>query len=61
MAKRKVVEVRRIGKKSSALVAADESTGMTETAYLLNSPTNARRLLSALSRIKLKEERGKNS
>jgi antitoxin YefM len=47
-----VVIVRRRGAKDVALVAADELTGLMETAHLLRSSKNARRLLSALDRAK---------
>lgn len=47
-----VVIVRRRGAKDVALVAAEELTGLMETAHLLRSSKNARRLLSALDRAK---------
>lgn len=47
---REVVMVRRKGVKTVALVPADELTGLMETAHLLRSPKNARRLLAALRR-----------
>ena len=47
---REVVVVRRRGRASVALVAADELSSLMETAHLLRSPANARRLLSALRR-----------
>ena len=43
-----VVIVRRRGAKDVALVPATELAGLMETAYLLRSPRNAKRLLSAL-------------
>ena len=49
---REVVIVRRRGARDVALVAADELAGMVETAHLLRSPANARRLLDALRRAK---------
>jgi antitoxin YefM len=45
---REVVVVRRRGHAPVALVAADELSSLMETAHLLRSPANARRLLSAL-------------
>ena len=47
---REIVIVRRRGGEDIALVAADELAGLTETAHLLRSPKNARRLLQALAR-----------
>jgi antitoxin YefM len=47
---REVVVVRRRGRPPVALVAADELESLLETAHLLRSPANARRLLSALRR-----------
>ncbi len=45
-----VVIVRRKSAKDVALVPADELASLTETAHLLRSPRNARRLLRALRR-----------
>jgi len=45
---REVVIVRRRGAKDVALIPADELAGLMETAHLLRSPRNARRLMSAL-------------
>jgi antitoxin YefM len=45
-----VVIVRRRGARDVALVPADELAGLLETAHLLRSPKNARRLLTALRR-----------
>jgi antitoxin YefM len=42
--------VRRRGSRDVALVPADELAGLMETAHLLRSPENARRLLAALNR-----------
>jgi antitoxin YefM len=47
---REVVIVRRKDAKDVALIPAEELAGLMETAYLLRSPKNARRLLSALRR-----------
>lgn len=43
-----VVIVRRRGARDVALVPAQELVGLMETAHLLRSPQNAKRLLSAL-------------
>ena len=45
-----VVIVRRKGDKKVAMVPADELAGLMETAHLLRSPKNARRLLTSLRR-----------
>ena len=47
---REVVIVRRKGDKKVAMVPADELAGLMETAHLLRSSKNAKRLLSALRR-----------
>jgi antitoxin YefM len=47
-----VVIVRRRGARDVALVPADELASLMETAYLLRSPANAKRLLAALRRAK---------
>ena len=44
---REPVLIRRRGKEPVALIAADELAGWLETAYLMRSPKNARRLLEA--------------
>ena len=49
------VIVRRRGARAVALLPANELAGLMETAHLLRSPRNARRLLAALRRA----ERGK--
>jgi antitoxin YefM len=49
------VIVRRKGSRDVALIPASELAGLIETAHLLRSPRNARRLLAALNRA----ERGK--
>ena len=49
------VIVRRKGSRDVALIPATELAGLIETAHLLRSPRNARRLLTALGRA----ERGK--
>jgi antitoxin YefM len=45
---REVVIIRRRGARDVALVAADELAGWMETAHLLRSPANAKRLIEAL-------------
>jgi antitoxin YefM len=45
-----VVIVRRRGAQDVALVPAEELAGLMETAHLLRSPKNAKRLLTALRR-----------
>ena len=47
---RQVIIVRRREAKDVALIPAEELAGLMETAYLLRSPKNARRLLTALRR-----------
>jgi antitoxin YefM len=47
-----VVIVRRRGAKDVALIPADELASLMETASLLRSPRNAKRLLTALRRAK---------
>jgi antitoxin YefM len=42
--------IHRRGARDVALVAADELESLLETAHLLRSPKNARRLLTALNR-----------
>jgi len=47
---RQVVIIQRRGQEDVALVSAEELESLLETAYLLRSPKNAERLLSALGR-----------
>ena len=47
---REPVLIRRRGKETVALIAAAELAGWIETAYLLRSPNNAKRLLEASQR-----------
>jgi len=47
---REAVIIHRRGAPDVALVAADELASLTETAHLLRSPKNARRLIRALQR-----------
>ena len=49
-ADRDVVVIRRRGADDVALVAASELSGLLETAHLLRSPKNAKRLMSAMKR-----------
>jgi antitoxin YefM len=48
---REVVVIQRRGHGDVALVSADELESLRETAYLLRSPANAKRLLSALQHV----------
>ena len=45
---REVVVIHRRGSEDVAMIAADELASLTESAYLLRSPENAERLLTAL-------------
>lgn len=47
---REIVVIRRRGEEEVAMIAATELESLMETAYLLRSPANAERLLSALAR-----------
>lgn len=47
---REVVVIRRRGAEPVAMIAASELASLQETAHLLRSPANARRLLEALAR-----------
>lgn len=53
---REVVVIQRRGEEEVAMIAASELASLIETAYLLRSPANARRLLSALGRALKNEE-----
>jgi antitoxin YefM len=44
-----VVVVKRRGARDVAIIAADELAGLEETAYLLRSPANAKRLRESLA------------
>ena len=48
--RQETVVVRRKGARDVALIPAGELAGLVETAHLLRSPRNARRLLAALER-----------
>lgn len=54
---REVVLIRRRGREKVALVAESELSSLLETAHLLRSPRNARRLLAALQRALAKKVR----
>jgi antitoxin YefM len=47
---REIVVIQRRGEEDVAMIAAAELESLMETAYLLRSPANAERLLSALGR-----------
>jgi len=47
---REVVIIHRRGSEDVAMISADELASLTETAYLLRSPQNAERVLSALAK-----------
>jgi antitoxin YefM len=49
---REVVLVRRRGARDVAIIPADELAGLMETAHLLRSPKNARRVLESLRELK---------
>jgi antitoxin YefM len=54
---REVVVIQRRGEEEVAMIAASELESLMETAYLLRSPANAKRLLSALGRALKNEAR----
>ena len=54
---REVIMINRRGAEDVALLAADELSSLLETAHLLRSPKNARRLLAALDRAKARKRR----
>lgn len=47
---REVIIIQRRGSEDVAMISADELASLTETAYLLRSPQNAERVLSALAK-----------
>jgi len=47
---REIVIIQRDGEEDVAMIAASDLSSLLETAYLLRSPANAKRLLSALHR-----------
>ena len=48
---REVVIIQRRGREDVAMITADELAGILETAHLLRSPNNAKRLLTAIDRV----------
>lgn len=54
---REVVIVKRRGAPDVAIIAADDLAGLEETAYLLRSPANAKRLLQALAESKANDKK----
>jgi len=48
---REVVIIQRRGSEDVAMITADELSGILETAHLLRSPANAKRLLASLERV----------
>jgi antitoxin YefM len=54
---REVIVVKRRGARDVAIIAADELAGLEETAYLLRSPANARRLQEALAASKANDKK----
>lgn len=52
---REVVIIQRRGREDVAVIAADELSGILETAHLLRSPANADRLNAALERVRKQE------
>lgn len=52
---REIAIIKRRGSEDVALVSADELAGLLETAHLLRSPANAKRLLTALRRSQTKK------
>ena len=49
---REVVIIQRRGSEDVAMITANELAGILETAHLLRSPNNAKRLLAALDRVR---------
>ena len=49
---REVVIIQRRGAEDVAMISADELAGILETAHLLRSPANAKRLLDVLDRVR---------
>jgi antitoxin YefM len=52
---REIAIIKRRGGEDVALVSADELSGLLETAHLLRSPANAKRLLAAIRRSQTKK------
>ena len=57
---REVIIINRRNSRDVALVAADELSGLLETAHLLRSPKNARRLLTTVNRAKTNKSKGQS-
>ena len=57
---REVIIINRRNSRDVALIAADELSGLMETAHLLRSPRNARRLLTALNRAKTNKRKAQS-
>jgi len=57
---RETIIIKRRGAEDVALIAADELESLQETAHLLRSPENARRLLTALERALNREGRAES-
>lgn len=51
---REVIVIKRRNNRNVALIAEEELSSLLETAYLLRSPKNAARLISALERSKVR-------
>lgn len=49
---REVVIIKRRGSEDVAMITADELAGILETAHLLRSPNNVKRLLTAIDRVR---------
>ena len=56
-----VVIVRRKGARDVALIPAEELAGLMETAHLLRSPRNARRLMTAVERARSAKGRARST
>ncbi len=54
---REVLLVKRRGGRNVAIIAADELAGLDETAHLLRSPANAKRLMKALAESKANDKK----
>lgn len=54
---REIIVVKRRGARDVAIIAADELAGLEETAHLLRSPANARRLSQALAESKANDKK----
>jgi antitoxin YefM len=52
-----VIVVKRRGSRDVAIIAADELASLEETAYLLRSPANAKRLSQALAESKANDKK----